>query len=115
MSKFNESFEKAMAAASPAASRNIIQRSLRKWNEALHRITYNRYDPHIPLGEIYKAAEDAGFQIKSEEDAPFALLGHDGKTDVEYVHPEAPKKTYYLHITWHRMTSGRFETVAYAN
>jgi hypothetical protein len=89
--------------------------ALRKWNEALHKITFNRYSAHVPYGEMHQAALDAGFKVKNEDEAPFMLLGHDGKVDVEYVHPEAPRKTYYLHLTWHRMGTGNFESVAYAN
>lgn len=94
---------------------SVVRSALRKLNEALHQITLNRYGKHVPLDELYRAARETGFRPKSEEDTPFMLTGHDGKATVEYVHPATPRKTYYLHITWHRMPSGNFETVAYAS
>lgn len=102
------------ASTDPKSADNVT-RALRKWNEALHRITFNRYQRQVPYGEMHRAALDAGFKVKNEDEAPFMLLGHDSKADVEYIHPAAPRKTYYLHLTWHRMPSGNFESVAYAN
>jgi len=92
---------------SPAAS-------LRKLNDQLHTLTYNRYERHVPLGAMYDAVRRVGFDFENEEETPFALTGHDGKADVQISHPRS-KRSFWLHITWHRMDSENFETVAYAN
>ena len=87
--------------------------ALNRLNESLSALITNRYFEHVPLADMLRMAEEEGFSL-DEENTPFALLGHEGKADIE-LRMSGAKKSAWLHLTWYRMPSGRFEVVAYAN
>jgi hypothetical protein len=79
-------------------------------NEALGQLTVNRYERVVPFQTIFTLLERVGFEPteNSKEDSH----GNEGRTTVEFIHPDYPYHLYYLHMTWHQMPSTNFETVA---
>lgn len=75
-------------------------------NKALDKINHNQYRDHVPVGEMVEAIKEFGFEVVED----FILCGHEGKATIELKRNEKPS---YLHISWYRMPSNRFETVAY--
>jgi len=72
-------------------------------NNDLHRLTFNRYHDGLALYDIDQILEENGF--KTLEAAIYC--GRDGS-----VHEQVGAKTW-LSLTWHKMTSGRYEIVVY--
>jgi hypothetical protein len=81
-------------------------------NSQLGKETINRYSPHVPYGQIMDFLATQGLKPVNEEDTPFMLLGHSGRVTIDLEHPDYPKRDYFLHLSWYRMGSGNFETVA---
>jgi hypothetical protein len=82
-------------------------------NDWITKRTVNRYDHHVPYGDMMAALERLGLVPPDPDEVPFALLGHKGNASILLVHPDHPKSEFYLHVSWYRMRSGNFETVAY--
>lgn len=82
-------------------------------NTFINARTVNRYERHVPYGDIMEHLGTMGLAPPNPEEVPFALCGHNGETNIVLVHPEHPEREFWLHLTWHRMSSGNFETVAY--
>lgn len=81
-------------------------------NDELGKFTVNKYEAHVPYGAILKHLEGQGFEPSDPEDTPFVLCGHKGQVTIEFVNAEHPTRDYFLHLSWYRMGSGNFETVA---
>jgi hypothetical protein len=72
-------------------------------NNDLHRLTFNRYHDGLALDSIDTILVRYGFDPL--EDAIYC--GRDGS-----VHEQVGAKTW-ISLTWHKMTSGRYEIVVY--
>lgn len=73
-------------------------------NDKLYRLGITYHDG-LPINLIDAILTENGFNALSEG----IYTGHDGK------HSEPVGFNSYLHLSWHRMESGRYEIVAYVN
>jgi hypothetical protein len=78
---------------------------LNRLNRALTAITVNRYFEHLPIGEIAEAVRAQDFDTDRMDGI---YCGHEGR-EKAYVGDGV-----YVHVTWYRMSSGRFEVISYA-
>jgi hypothetical protein len=85
-------------------------------NHALNEISSHNqatYYSAVPLHLIYDAIEKAGYTIPESEKSCI-LCGHEGRADWPLYHFGKPSKRW-LHLTWYRMPSGRFEITTYVS
>jgi len=80
-------------------------------NREIHEIT-NGFKPEIPLDEIFNAISNNGGRAVDEagNDWSGILCGADGTANIEV---EFEGKNFWLRVSWHKMESGNWETVAY--
>ena len=74
-------------------------------NKAITAITVGRYFEHLPIGDIAEAVRAQGFDSDNMDGI---YCGREGRADA-YVGDGV-----YVHVSWYRMPSGRFEVVSYA-
>ena len=103
---------KAKKARNPGKpSPNRLDRPLvSRINKVLGELTVNRYERVVPFQTIFTLLERSGFE--PTENSQEAAHGNEGRTTIEFVHPDYPYRLYYLHMTWYQMPSTNFETVA---
>jgi hypothetical protein len=96
--------------------RSAWPKACKKVNAALMELTVNRYERHVPLGRVREALNALGFELLDEEGAPWSglLCGDEGRAtfDLSYLGTPVPR---VLVLSWYRMPSGNFETVAYVS
>lgn len=86
----------------------------RKANDAIHKLTIVNYFVHIPLAELFKIVEDAGFTLDPEQKECF-LTGRQGKASWDLFFNGKPANRVLV-LTWHKMdVTGRWEVVSYVS
>lgn len=90
----------------PVRDRQLIS----EINRMVKNLTVNRYERIVPYETLFGLLENAGF-VPTENSNEFTH-GSEGRMTVEFIHPEFPGRVYYLHLTWYRMPSTNYETVA---
>ena len=83
---------------------------VRKVNEAINELTVNRYERVVPFQTLFQIMDRAGFV--PTENSSENTHGDEGRMTAEFVHPDYSQRRYYLHISWYRMPSTNYETVA---
>jgi hypothetical protein len=81
-----------------------------KVNAAINELTVNRYERAVPFQTLFNLLDRAGFV--PTENSSENTHGNEGRLRVEFTHPDFSQRRYYLHISWYRMPSTNFETVA---
>lgn len=79
----------------------------------LHDATATKYFDLIPLDEIFSIVESfEGLQVVDEAGEAWSgfLCGESGQA-----HFKITNAKFYLHLSWYRMPSGRYEIVAYVS
>lgn len=89
-----------------------VDRALTRLNEALVKLTTNKYTKSIPVHDMVKVAKECGFYA-SEDNVPI-ITTYDGRDMIPVGYPGS-RREIALSFTWHRMESGNYEVVAYAN
>lgn len=103
------------AKSAARAAERVPANAHRKANDAIFKLTTNRYFNEIPLGPIMEVVEKAGFRFDPEE-VPLFLTGRSGRLVLELFGPTGKSANKGLMVQWHKMeTTGRYEIVAYVN
>lgn len=94
-----------------AQARRELKRAHDDANNRLHKANLHHYWDDLGDGiqRMYDIMAEAGFE--PEEPVP-AASGSDGRVHVEFSWPPNGEK-HYLHLSYFRMPSGRWEVVAY--
>jgi hypothetical protein len=84
----------------------LTQALANKVNKVITSLTHNTYFDSIPAAPIAAILESFGL-LTSELNGIYC--GHEGRTLAQVA------DNAWLHMTWYRMPSGRFEIVAYVS
>jgi hypothetical protein len=87
-----------------------LQSALRAANKALDELLRPTYFSAIPLDRIYDSIEGAGLSFELE-DKECILCGREGRASWNLLFADRPIKQT-LWITWHKMTTDRYEVIA---
>jgi hypothetical protein len=79
-------------------------------NSAINEITVNRYERVVPFQSLFLLMDRAGFE--PTENSSENTHGNEGRMTAEFIHRDYSQRRYYLHISWYRMPSTNYETVA---
>jgi hypothetical protein len=73
------------------------------------------YNKEIPLETIFAiVAENGGLVVDEAGEAWSGLLcGAEGQATMTVKHPD--HKNIFLHLSWYKMQSGRYETIVYVS
>ena len=77
----------------------------RRANNEIHALTTNRYFDGIPTSEMAEILNRHGFTGDATMEGIYC--GHEGRMS------ELAGENRYFTMSWYRMTSGRFEIIAY--
>ena len=94
------------------ATPSKVQGALDKLNEKLSALTANKYTIGVPLLDVIDITKEAGFWI-SEDDVP--IISTTKGREILHIGFPGSKREMIISMSWYRMDSGRYETVAYAN
>lgn len=88
-------------------------------NDKLYKLYRGRYFEAIPLSEIFGVLKDVGYTPLQEDGRPWdgLLCGTEGQVYFDLGHSEDLKldKSALLAMSWHKMTSGRYEIISYVS
>jgi len=86
-----------------------LRTAIEQVNTDLNKLTFQKYHPQIPLSQIEDIVKDAGFPPPTGWSR--AIIGPQGMTATTI--NKSPD--IFLHLSWYKMESGRFEVIAYVN
>lgn len=89
--------------------------SVRKANDQIYDLTYNRYFASVPLDQLFSIVERAGLRFDPSEKESM-LTGRSGRATWQLFNQTGAEVDHMLALTWHKMdTTGRYEIVAYVS
>jgi hypothetical protein len=73
------------------------------------------YNIEIPLDTIFAIVAEHGGMVVDEAGEAWSgfLCGAQGQATLTVNHPD--HKNIFLHVSWYKMESGRYETIVYVN
>jgi len=82
-------------------------------NRAIGNAVDGTYHDDIPMDEIFDCITAHDGTPVQEDGTPWSgfMCGADGRATIEVTFPTM--KSMFVHISWHKMESGRFEVVTY--
>lgn len=93
----------------------MIKASVRRRVADGFQIITKDYHFEIPLDCLFEVLRREGINPVQEDGSPWSgfLCGEDGRAYFDLQGQDGRSLDYVLVVTWHRMESGRWETVAY--
>lgn len=82
---------------------------------AVERVLKPTFFSAIPLQDIFDAIKSVGVDVIDESGDEWSgfVTGDDGRADFDLAYAGKKAKSIALHLTWHKMPSGRYEVIGY--